>query len=435
MSLVDLAEFQKTAPNAIDAFATSTTDLINNDGYASIAKARSGAKEYAASSKIDQVDLTDLACNVGTAEAQELAKCILSAVKYNNTSSTISDSYGLSAYFPYRSLNTVSTAVRTFNKLNLNSNFSRCIESFASMAASGQNASGGYYSPFGSLSGYGSNYSSGSSYSSYADIFGLLQEMTYGRNLNVKGLQSGDMEFMQFITSGVSHGLDMKKAAQFISENQFDPSLLTWKLSSDGTSYIDMPEDQWALVQSVEQSLFIDDGAGFVDLGIDITTDMFTEDGKLVGEGQNIWLGIESEGDGWTCAYYLMNDYTDDEGNSVIKGYIPILYNGERARLIVTFYNSEVESVGVQRDYSKDDEASSQAAKIAELQEGDEIVLIADYYDYDNNYLDNYRISKTLTYDDTFKVVDLELQDPDSANACYRITDIYNQTYWTEVLK
>lgn len=435
LSVTDLAEFTKTAPAVLDSFSTSTTEIINNDGYASVAKARAGAKEYASSSRIDQVDMTDLAMNLNSDSSRALADCILSAVKYNNTSSTIKDSYGLSVYFPYRNLSTVSSAIRTFDKVNINYKYSRCLESFAAMAASGQAASGGYSNPFGSLSGsssYADSYSNGSytAYDSSDLIFALMQSMMGGRNVaNVNGLDGNNSEFYGFIAQ---NGFNTKKAAQYIADHHFDPSLLQWKEDANGNFVIDLPKAQWELVQTVEQNLFIDDGAGFIDYGLDLTTDCFTEDGKLVGDYQGYWLAVNT----WECAYYRQSEIVDDEGNNIVTGYIPVLYNGERARLIVTFTNSDVTSVVVQMDYSRDENPSDIAAKTAEIQEGDEIVLIADYYDYDGTYQDTYKISDTLVATaDGFDISDVELQDPGSANACYRITDIYNQTYWTPVMR
>jgi len=44
-----------------------------------------------------------------------------------------------------------------------------------------------------------------------------------------------------------------------------------------------MSEEQWSLVQQMEMNVFIDDGEGFIDLGLDNVYE-FNEDGDLVME-------------------------------------------------------------------------------------------------------------------------------------------------------
>ena len=128
--------------------------MISNKEYATISTARSGCREFARSSKIDQIDLVDFAGSVGNREGQTLAEALLGAVKYNRTSSDMSNAYGLSIYFPYRKTSSVNAAVRTYDAIGLDSSYSECIRAFASLEASGQVSTGGMDSnPFGSLMG------------------------------------------------------------------------------------------------------------------------------------------------------------------------------------------------------------------------------------------------------------------------------------------
>lgn len=55
------AEAELTIPDALAAFFGDTYDLIRNDDYAQVSDARSGCREFGASSCIDQVDLVHLA--------------------------------------------------------------------------------------------------------------------------------------------------------------------------------------------------------------------------------------------------------------------------------------------------------------------------------------------------------------------------------------
>ena len=66
LSIVDLAEAEATIPSALTAFSTDTYNMLKNKEFVTVSNARSGAREFGASSKIDQVDLVHLAKNMGT---------------------------------------------------------------------------------------------------------------------------------------------------------------------------------------------------------------------------------------------------------------------------------------------------------------------------------------------------------------------------------
>ena len=103
LAVIDLAELSQTVPPVFSEFAENTGDLVKDEGsYAEVSNARAQSREFAVSSKIDQIDLCDFAMNVGSAQGQELKDKILKAVKYNRTSSNMTNAYGLSVYFPYR---------------------------------------------------------------------------------------------------------------------------------------------------------------------------------------------------------------------------------------------------------------------------------------------------------------------------------------------
>ena len=441
LSVTDLAELSSTLPKALSAFAEDTLSLINNSDYKTVATARSGAKEFASSSKIDQVDLSHLAYNMNTEAGKELTQVISSAVKYNRTSSTVQNAYGLSIYFPLRSLSTVDTAVKTYSEIGITDSYTRCIQGFAAAAASGQAMSGGYSSPYSILSGLSGYSSSSSSYSSYGSVgsevmYSILQSMLSGRDLgNVKGLTEKNSSFLSGALQGNAFykaAVDPKALAQTLADNQFDPNLLVWTRNSEGQYTISLPEDQWSLITELKQNLFYDDGEGYIDLGLDLTTDCFTKSGELVGEYSGYWLGL---GD-WTCAYYLESEVTDEEGNLTISGRIPVLFNEQRGYLKVQWVNNgDAEILGFMPNYSDEDSSvSSKLISAEDFKAEDSIVLIADYYDYSGNYQDTYKISDVILWGEGLTVCDLELQDPEYGSACYMITDIYNQTFWTPVL-
>ena len=220
--------------------------------------------------------------------------------------------------------------------------------------------------------------------------------------------------------------------------------------------------------------MYLDDGTGLIDLGTDNVYD-FDEEGNMIGISDGTWLSI----DGNAVAYYYEStvEGADGKGNVgedcyMITGYVPVVYNGRLAKLIVVFDSDTPYGyiAGVRFDYNSDENnyvvsktlgsflgASAENAlytfdstlgtfgdfgelvdldaeqSIAALQVGDKIQFVADYYDYDGNYLDSYVIGNwTVT------------KNPEIANmkpgmgtplAMYSFTDIYNQTYWTAVME
>lgn len=403
LSVIDLAELESTVPAAFKSFASDTAELLENNQYKTVSDARSSSREFAVSSKIDQVDLADLAYHLGTPEGQALAEAILGAVKYNRTSSNMTNAYGLSIYFPYQKTTKVNSAVSTYDAIGIDSEYSRCIQQFATMETSGQAVAGGNTSPLPAISG-----STGTTVSSDM-ISGILS-----------GLLSGS-------SSGFfGRNLDVESTAQYLTENRFDPSALVWK-QADGRYQISLTEAQWSLVQDLELNVFFDDGEGYIDLGCDNVFD-FTESGALLGEYDGTWLAINDQ----PVAYYYIDTVYDGD-NYTISGRIPVLLNGSRAELLVVFDTEHPYGyiAGARSDY-RSGETETVAKSTAELTAGDEIIFLCDYYSYDGTYQDSYYLGEPWTYTGEAVTISNVYIDSAAASAMYLFTDIYCQNYWTQ---
>ena len=415
LSVIDLAELESAMPDDLKSFATSTTELINSDSYKEISDARSGSREFSPSSKIDQVDLVDLATRMDTKEGKALAETILSAVKYNRASSSMTNSYGLSIYFPYRRVSTVDSAVREYDAIGLDDEYAECIKSFAGLETAGQVAAGGTSSALPSLLGTLSSFTGGSSSSA---ISSLLNGFIGGSSdIDISGLASTGLSFLS--------GLNVGKASDFVAANRLDASDFIFK-KSDGQNVISLPDEKWALVHDIELNVFVDDGEGFIDLGLD-NVFSYTERGELLAEYDGTWLALN----GQAVAYYHVSTF-DDGTNYTIKGRVPVLYNGERADLTVIFDNANPKGYvsGVTFAYAGGE--TDTVAKTSDLAVGAEIEFLCDYYTYAGEYQDSYRIGDKITYDGTLTVSDVYVDG--TLSATYRITDIYGQHFWTSVM-
>ncbi len=421
LSVIDLAEFANTIPDRLNGFAKSVTGLISEQEYKTVSNARYGTREFSASSRIDQVDLAHMAMNVGTKEGQQLADAIQEAVKYNKTSSNMTNAYGVSIYFPYKKASYVDTACKTYNSIGMDDDYSQCIRAFAKMETGGQIASGGSggMSLLNSL--LGNNLSSGSSGMNADAISDLINAFT-GGNYNVQGLSGSNTSF--FGDRAISDD-DM---VSFISENSFDGSALTWDVADDGTATMTLSDEQWDLVHALDLNMFYDDGSGYVDLGLD-NIYSFDDNGALVASTDRTWLAINDQ----PVAYYH-TDTVDDGENYTITGYVPVLLNGERANLFLTFDNEKPHGyiAGAQSVY--DDETEAVAKNLVELNAGDTLDFLCDYYSYSGDYQDSYKLGEQMTVTDNMEISNVDV-GKGAVRLAYRFTDIYDQEYWSETLE
>ena len=424
LSVIDLAEFAYAVPEKLTAFSKSISTMIADNNYRQVSNARNRTREFAASTRIDQIDLIDLCDNLGNTEGRNLADALRSAIKYN-TCNNISKASGVSIYFPYQSTSKVDSAVNTYSAIGMDESYAQCIKEFASLEAAGQFSAGGTSSPLGSLLGgaYG-GYSSGSSSSYEADALSALLGAFFGGDVSsVSGLSGSNIGFF----SGRS--LTDDQMAKYISDNHIDTSQFVWQQFDDGTYRMDISEDQWKLIAGLDLSMYYDNGDGYLDLGLDNIYN-FDSENRLVANTDKIWLSVN----GQVAAYYHEN--TEDDGeNYIISGRIPCLLNDVRSELIVVFDNDHPLGtvVGARTVYSNG-ETDTVSKSLTELSNGDVVQLIADEYTYDGNFHAAYPIGDPITVSGELEIGNLEFTDLGDVQITYKIRDIYNQEYWTPIV-
>ena len=414
LSVVDLAELGQTVPAKFSAFSSNTTEKIRNDEYKEVSDARYLSREFAKQTGIDQIDLINFANNVGSEEANQLVQALLSAVKYNRTGRSMTNAYGLSVYFPYRKTSTVSKAVKTYQEIGLDEEYTRCIREFASMEVSGQVASGSGQSPIPSLLGGGLG--GGSSTQSQEQILQLLSTFLGSGG---SGLSSSDLGFFDRSIMEDEHAMG------YLAANQFDPGQLTWT-EEDGKYKIILSDDQKKLVQQVDLNMYVDDGEGYVDLGLDASWDV-DEEGNLVADPGETWLSINNQ----PVAYYHVSTIEDGDDYKIM-GYVPAMLNDERVQLILLFTDEQPEGyiAGAQPVYEAD-QTETVSRGLIELQPGDKLDFLCDFYSYSQEFQDSYYLGEPMTVTDNMVISDTLLGDQKTIEI-YRFTDIYNNNYWTE---
>lgn len=428
LSLTDLAEFSGTAPTAFSSFASATKELIANDGYSEVASARSGARDFSAgSTKLNQIDLIHFAENLNTAESNELAAVLKSCVKYNRNSTNISHANGLSIYFPYQSMNKVSTALKTYTAIGLDKNYSECIKSFASVAAGGQVASGSSESALGTLLGD----NSGSLLGTLLGGTATSEETAGGSSDTVTQLLDLFLSNRSVVTgdedsSWVDEALVRSSSDAYTAGNAgFANLMLTYK---GDTPTLVMSEEQWSAVVTLEMNVYIDDGEGYIDLGLDNLVN-YDADNDLIMSYDGTWLSLN----GQIVAYYMVSEDQVGEQYTII-GRVPAMLNGARVNIILAFTsdNPYGEVLGAQTDYAASNETIMKG--LVDIQAGDKIDFLCDYYNYDGTYSDTYYLGEQMTATGDWTINNDPLGDV-NWQMCYRITDLYGGQYWTPAVR
>ena len=426
LSTVDLAELSATVPGALKAFSEDMSAQIQEKDYQLVATARAGTREFAQSTKIDQIDLVHFAKNLGSTAGKQLADAIEGAVKYNRCGGGMTNANGLSIYFPYRRVAKVSQMVQTYEAIGMDETYSRCIQAFASMEVSGQVAAGTPISSYGTGSGSGSM---------IGGLMGSLLGGGIGTSSTVSYGSDGMADLIGSLFSGSAGGLDAsgladlfgaralstETALETINENHLDAGALQWE-----NGRITLSEDQWGMVESIVKNMFIDDGKGFIDLGCD--SDFRIEGDALIAEDDGTWLSIN----GQPVAYYYLG--TSEEGESYrIEGYVPCMLNGERARLMIVFDDEHPYGIiaGAQKDYGSD-ETDTQAKNMISIGAGDQVRFICDYYDNDENYQNTYYLGNPMTLGDEIEIANTPVGE--GRRVTYCLTDLYQTQYWTPAL-
>ncbi len=423
LSVIDLAEFSNTVPAKLTSFSKSVSKKIANQEYQEVSQARYTAREFAQSSKIDQVDLVHLAENMNTGEGKALSKAIKNAVKYNRTSSNMSNAYGVSIYFPYKRTSYVDKACSTYTEIGMNEEYSSCIREFAKLETSGQLAAGGTSSPVASLLDLGSSVLTNGSADVISGLLSSFLASTSGSGRSIAELDDSNIGFMS--DNAVSEDF----AGNYISMNYFDTSNLVWTQNEAGQYTMTLPDSQWKMVHQLDVNMFYDDGMGYVDLGMD-NLYSFDENGSLVADIDRTWLSI----DGHPVAYYH-TDTVENGDEYTITGYVPAMLNGERVNLILVFNNDNPSGyiAGASTDYIHH-ETDTISKNMTELKVGDKLDFVCNYYSYNGDYQDSYFLGNTLKVTSHLTVSNTDVGSG-KIRIMYRFTDMYNEEYWTPFIE
>lgn len=415
-SIIDLGELAANIKEPLTVFSKATKNKLESDDFNDIAIARSNTKEFSVSSKLDQVDFVNLVENFNVDGSKELAKSVKDSIKYNRTAN-ISNSYGLSAYFPYSALTKVNSMIKIYENINMDDNYVGAIKSFATIAGSGQvlshNQSSSNTSIFDVL--IGDNYYDDNSYSSN-DIGGIFSG-AFNSYDDYYGYE--DVYGSGYDDWFTDEGFDLM-ADYFFRNKVTDLNKIGIK-EKNNQEILALNEDEWKLINNITLNVFASDGQGYIDLGLD-NCFSWNENNELVVEYDGTWLSINDH----LVSYYLLSDEYVDEDNYKTVGMIPALLNGKRVDIVVEFTNEN--PYGIIVGAKKLNNNGTVQKGYTMIRDGDEIQFVCDYYSYNGEFINKYILGDSLIVDGNLELNNINLQNDYVYSYC--LTDIYGNKHW-----
>lgn len=114
-----------------------------------------------------------------------------------------------------------------------------------------------------------------------------------------------------------------------------------------------------------------------------------------------------------------------------VSGRVPAILNGIQVEIIIKFDNDYPYGVVCGARTLYEDEAADMMPKgLLSIEAGDTIDFLCDFYTYSETYQDSYFLGEAMVADGELTVSNVQIGGSNYL-VTYRLTDIYNNTYWT----
>lgn len=287
---------------------------------------------------------------------------------------------------------------------------------------------------YGQSSGASNAYTSNSYYNtgSYGGTSSSLLDILTGGYTSTSGATYGVNDYSSIYGSSGYDSSDssvtdlLSLAASMFSGRAMVGSRTLELTEKDGRNVLELSEDMWEQITDAELNVFVDDGEGYIDLGLDNILD-YTEDGDLIDNWDGTWLTL----DGQPVALYPISDEDiDDNGLYITTKFTPVLLNGERVNLVLEFNEETGEDkvLGVQEVTP----TGVQGKGYLDLNEGDVIQPLCDYFTYDGTFESQYTLGDPLIVpeDGQPEIANKQITGGKRMLFTARLTDIYQADYW-----
>ncbi len=377
LSVVNVNEMDKVINSLTEYMKQIDVNLLANGQFNHVAKAIDKTKAFA-DGEVDTIDLYHLTENLETSTTTDLKQQLDNVIEYNTTTSVMENSNGLSIYLPYTDLENYSKMIEIYKNLGIEQEYIDVLSKIANTVAGGQVAT--------------------------EDITGETVEAESYANQNWY-----DQDYIE-------------SNQEYYAENEYEDLLIV----DHGEYYaLELTSEDWEVINNITCEVLYDDGEGYIDLGSD---DYFetTEEGDLIVSFDGSWISL----DGNIVPFYV-TESTENHTKAVVPAYL----NDEYVELIVVWddMNPDGRVIGARpmTDYG---DTTIETRRLIELQEGDVIEFLFDYYTYDGEYEDSYIIGDPLIVSNEDILIEYTEIEDGEFYVYYKITDIYNNVYYTEAV-
>lgn len=206
-----------------------------------------------------------------------------------------------------------------------------------------------------------------------------------------------------------------------------------WSTNDEGLHVLKLSDEDWEQIEEVKLNVFLDDGEGYIDLGLDSYFE-FDDNLDLIGEYDYTWMCFD---DYPVTFYHLTTIEKGDDWRMI--GYVPVFLNDEHANIIVAFDNDNPEGyiAGaklIEEGPGTDLSVEEMVDDLIEVKKGDTLDFICDYYDYDGEFINNYFFGERMTIGDTVPEI-WYYEIPGDLTACYLLIDSNGNHYWTPIME
>ena len=393
LSVVDLKQIDDVYTKMAKMFAEGSKQLSSGN-YSTLSKVRKNTKAYGGND-FDQIDIIDFCEKSGLTGSKDVIDAVKSAVVYHKTN--IGNTNGLAMYFPYDYPSYYKTMLTMFKSFGMNNkSYNGFFDSFLSVRSGGSTSRA--KQPMEVMTGY------------------------------VDETEPEDF------TSEEWYDQEIANTVETVEYDLNEDGLLI--LTEAGDSYIiDLTDEQYEAVARTDLCVYLDDGEGYIELGMDTAVEM-DEIGNPIIDFDYYWVAINED----IVPFYLLEEGDLIDGGYYSYGMVPAIFTSARTGEtrdieIILCWDSEHDGGYVKgyRSASADEGPSQAERNITSFIKGDEIQITCDFYTYDGDYDGQYLLGEPIVVNGPMLVTYEEIGDYDVA-VFGHIQDIYGNDYYSEVV-
>ncbi len=196
-----------------------------------------------------------------------------------------------------------------------------------------------------------------------------------------------------------------------------------------GGYVVPVSPEQWEEIVSVELSLVVDDGDGYIDLGSDAV--FYTDDNdNLVPDFDGTWVAVG----GCVVPSYAQSTVVTDD-STVFVSTVSALLNGEQEIELELRWIDSVDNGYIAGYRAADSGSQGALGKLLQLKQGDTLEFVCDRYGYDGSFEGREMFGEGVTVGSRMPAVTYERTQGDRLLVCYRISDVYQNIFYTDMVE